>query len=290
MTSSIRAGYDTRSYTLTANVQQSLPSAREFLIISASVDITAIGFNLGDNNGDFEVWPFGFAIGVTEGSIKARIQSSVTQTVVIAMIDGIATVKDNRFAPGAGSLPVTEADGANIALGARADAAATTDGGTFSLIALMKRLLSKVGPVTSVDGGLVSLGTTTDASAPADNSNVSLIALMKRLLSKTGVTTTSVFNQNYARNQGAGVVLNTAALVAPGSNINGISIYSAFLAPRADPRALITIFDPTSGNAFLETFDSCPLTLGAPFIIPAGIGLSVSITGGGSVGITFRIL
>ena len=143
MTSSIRAGYDTRSYTLTAGVQQSLPSAREFLIISATVDITAIGFNLGDNNGDFEVWPFGFAIGVSEGSVKARIQSSVTQTVVVAMIDGLATVKDNRFAPGAGTLPVTMADGASVALGARADASATTDAGTFSLIALTKRLLAK---------------------------------------------------------------------------------------------------------------------------------------------------
>jgi hypothetical protein len=143
MTSSIRAGYDTRTYNLQAGVPQALPSAREFLIISATVDITTIGFNLGDNNGDFEVWPFGFAIGVTEGSVKARIQSAVTQTVVIAMIDGLATVKDNRFAPGAGSLPVTMIDGANVALGAKADAAATTDAGTFSLIALTKRLLGK---------------------------------------------------------------------------------------------------------------------------------------------------
>ena len=42
-----------------------------------------------------------------------------------------------------GGLPSATADGANVTLGAKADTAATTDAGTFSLIALTKRLLGK---------------------------------------------------------------------------------------------------------------------------------------------------
>jgi hypothetical protein len=42
------------------------------------------------------------------------------------------------------AVPVSVADGANVTLGAQADAAATTDTGTFSLLALFKRLLSRL--------------------------------------------------------------------------------------------------------------------------------------------------
>lgn len=53
---------------------------------------------------------------------------------------------------GGGGGATTIADGADVAMGARADAAATTDTGTFSLIALVKRLVSKfpasLGPKT----------------------------------------------------------------------------------------------------------------------------------------------
>lgn len=45
---------------------------------------------------------------------------------------------------GGGGGAVTVADGADVALGARADAAAATDAGTFSLISLFKRLLGKL--------------------------------------------------------------------------------------------------------------------------------------------------
>lgn len=287
MTNSIRAGYDTRSYTLTAGVQQSLPSAREFLIISASVDITAIGFNLGDNNGDFEVWPFGFAIGVTEGSVKARIQSSVTQTVVVAMIDGIATVKDNRFAPGAGTLPVTMADGANVALGARADASATTDGGTFSLISLFKRMLGKMGPVTSVDGGLVSLGATTDAAATTDAGAFSLIALIKRLLGKSfgGPDT---YTARYDLTGAPGSAINNVLIVSGASNINGVLLSAASISCLSDPTALGVIADSTT--TILACRDSQAMTLGSPIIVPPGTGFSIATTGAARVTGTYRVL
>jgi hypothetical protein len=137
------SGYDVRSYNLTVGNPQALPAGREFLIISATVNIQAVTYALGDANGDMEQWPFGFAVGVREGSTKARIGTTVNQTVVVAIVSGDAVVVDSRFAPGAGTLAVTEADGANVALGATTDAAAATDTGNATLIALTKRLLTK---------------------------------------------------------------------------------------------------------------------------------------------------
>ena len=48
-----------------------------------------------------------------------------------------------------GGTAITVADGADVTLGAKADAVATSDTGTFSLIALIKRLLTKFSPVTN---------------------------------------------------------------------------------------------------------------------------------------------
>jgi hypothetical protein len=69
----------------------------------------------------------------TAGALKVD-GSTVTQPVS-------GTVTANA---GTGTFATSVADGANAALGAKADAAATTDTGTFSLIALIKRLLGKL--------------------------------------------------------------------------------------------------------------------------------------------------
>lgn len=170
--------YTVRTYNLQANTPQALPSAREYLIVSATVDIQALAYALGDGNADLEQWPFGFAVGVREGVTKARIQSSVAQVVQVAMVEGNAIVRDNRFAPGAGTLPVTIADGADVALGARADAAAASDTATASLIALSKRLLTKTVmpqsytiPPFSSEGAVGSAATSAVVVAAAANVN-----------------------------------------------------------------------------------------------------------------------
>ena len=59
---------------------------------------------------------------------------SVAQGIVVVKNDGT-----NAFADGAAGGAVTIADGADVTKGERADAAATTDTGAFSLIALIKR-------------------------------------------------------------------------------------------------------------------------------------------------------
>lgn len=273
---SLHRGYDTRTYNLVANVAQSLPSAREFMIISATIDITALNFSMGDDNGDQEVWPFGVIIGIKDGSVKARIGSSVSQTVVIAMLDGDVTIKDNRFAPGAGSLAVTEADGANAALGAKADASATTDGGTFSLISLFKRMLSKMGPVTSVDGGLVSIGATTDAVAPTDAATATLISLFKRLLQKTANNALD-YGSSFSFSSIPGASATSTTIVASGGNVNGILLSSYSFVCGTDPTAF---FELRVGASVIATgIDSSVVLLGAPITIPAGLALTYYSTG-----------
>lgn len=94
-----------------------------------------------------------------------------------------------------GSLTAEQASAA--ALGNPADASATTNGGTFSLISLTKRLLGKipdsVGTKTSALSMAVTLssdgvmGSTTDAAAASDTAAASHISLFKRLLSKIPV-------------------------------------------------------------------------------------------------------
>lgn len=133
-------GYAARTYNLVASQPQALPPSRSYLIVSATVDTNQILINLGDGNGDFEQWPLGFKIKNDKGTSKARIQSTVNQSVTVVMADGDIDVEDSRVSPG-GTLAVSEADGANVALGARADAAAASDAAVASLISLTKRLL-----------------------------------------------------------------------------------------------------------------------------------------------------
>lgn len=94
-----------------------------------------------------------------------------------------------------GSVAAEQA--AATALGAPTDASATTDTGTFSLVALTKRLLTKlpglgqknaagsVSVVLSSDGPFATnFGVTSDAAAAADNSDASHMSFLKRLVSK----------------------------------------------------------------------------------------------------------
>lgn len=98
--------YATRTYNLQANTPISLPAAREYIIVGATLNIAAIFIALGDGNADLEQWPYGFAVGVKEGTTRARVMSSVAQSVTITMAEGDVRVVDARFAPGPGSIDV----------------------------------------------------------------------------------------------------------------------------------------------------------------------------------------
>lgn len=139
--------YESRFITMVANIPIALPPALQYVVLSASVNSSALGITIGDGNGDFTAWPAGLTIKF-DRSVPARLISSVTQSVAIGFTDGGVTLVDSRNVP-IGPTAATIIDGGDVALGARADAAATTDGGTFSLIALIKRLLSKTGSPTA---------------------------------------------------------------------------------------------------------------------------------------------
>lgn len=276
--------YDSRILTLVANIPIALPPARQYVVLSASVNSSALGIAIGDGNGDFTAWPAGLAIKF-DRSIPARLISTVSQSVAIGFTDGGVTLVDSRNVP-IGPTAATIIDGGDVALGARADAAATTDTGTFSLIALFKRMLTRMGPVTSVDGGLITLGTTTDASAPADNSNVSLIALVKRLLSKTGGSATP-YATVVAIPGARGSAFAVTVVVTAVANINGIQVSTATLTCGTDVTASASLNDNT-GDLAIAT-DSQVLSLPS-FTIPAGRQLRVLTTGLCYVCVTYRLL
>ena len=88
--------------------------------------------------------------------LYAQALQSTSTVVVLALAAGVG-----GGGGGTGGA-VTEADGADITLGAKADAAATSDAGSFSLIALFKRLLGysapSTGAVTITPGTPVAAG------------------------------------------------------------------------------------------------------------------------------------
>ena len=277
--------YDSRILTLVANIPIALPPARQYVVLSASVNNSALGIAIGDGNGDFTAWPAGLAIKF-DRSIPARLISSVSQSVAIGFTDGGVTLVDSRNVP-IGPTAATIIDGGDVALGARADAAATTDTGTFSLIALFKRMLTRMGPVTSVDGGLVSLGATTDAAATTDAGTFSLIALIKRLLSKTSGA--APFSGTFDVLSAAGAASTQTVLVTAGANVNGVIVDVASIACGNDLTALGTVFYG-GGSAILRATDSLAITLASPVFIPAGISVSISVAGAVRIAGSYRVL
>ena len=96
-------------------------------------------------------------------------------------------------------------------LGAKADTAATTDTGSFSLISLFKRLLSSL---TS------NVGLQADTAATSDTGSFSLISLFKRLL--TIVSRPSIVYANATLT----ATTDTQIVAAPGA---GVSVYITHL-------------------------------------------------------------
>jgi hypothetical protein len=104
--------YDVRNFVLAANIATALPPAKNYVIISATVDPGAVSLSVGDNNGDPASWPQGITIR-TPRTVPARILSSVAQTVAVLMVDGDVEVDDQRaLGP---SFPFAARVGPNIA-------------------------------------------------------------------------------------------------------------------------------------------------------------------------------
>lgn len=93
-----------------------------------------------------------FAVGPTVAVDKDKTRNSDHGNVQWKVkrngtVDTLCVVNEDGSPVGGGA--VTEADGANVTLGAKGDSAATTDTGTFSLISLFKRALQKLTTIVS---------------------------------------------------------------------------------------------------------------------------------------------
>jgi hypothetical protein len=138
--------YQTQSLVLAQN--QILPligNVSYVTVLSATQkDYIEISFT----GGAFFPIPPGIAISNFDGPVWIKNTHASANTIVVA--SGAAELRDNRLVidvlnPISVTAVCTLADGADVALGAKADAAATTDAGTFTLIALVKRFLGKFG-------------------------------------------------------------------------------------------------------------------------------------------------
>lgn len=98
---------------------------------------------------------------ITKGSISAK------KVALYVYNSGTDELEVFTGSSGGGGGAVTIADGDDAALGAKADASATTDTGTFSLIGLFKRLLEKITTLNAKDFA-------TSAKQLADNHQVTV--------------------------------------------------------------------------------------------------------------------
>lgn len=151
------------------------------------------------------------AITVTTGDVNVDVSTLAThvkQDVGNVSLDSIDTKLSSQATAAKQDTGNTSLGLIDVNLGAKADASATTDIGTFSLIALFKRLLEKLtakitvvvdssalptGAATSVKQDIgntslnlldVNIGAKADASATTDIGTFSIVSLFKRLLEK----------------------------------------------------------------------------------------------------------
>lgn len=135
----------------------------------ALVDVSTDVLEVSVNDGSFRRLRLGAVIRPRRAVRKITVRNPSGGVVTGTLAYGKGSYIDNRVIVASGSggtLPVGSADGALISIGATADAAATTDAGTFSLIALIKRLLAKL-PTIGQQAVASSMSVTLATSHPS---------------------------------------------------------------------------------------------------------------------------
>lgn len=137
--------YQTYPFTLTPGQTIQTPGFSRFITILTASNATAI--QIAFENGSYFTLPVGCSVSEIAKPVKVWIKNNSGSTVTGTYASGNATFRDTRFTfdyTGT-ALPVTSVDGGIVSIGATTDPAASTDTGTFSLIALIKRLNTKLG-------------------------------------------------------------------------------------------------------------------------------------------------
>lgn len=120
---------------------------------------------------------------------------------------------------GGGGGAVTIADGADVTQGAKADTAATSDTGTFSIVALMKRLLQHLTSIiTNTTGAPVQMATVQEGADIVLSAGANQVAA-SALSGRQGVW---ISNKDTAINMrwgGSSVAANKGAILFPQSTV-----------------------------------------------------------------------
>lgn len=180
---------------------------------------------------------------------------------------------------GGGGGAVTIADGADITQGAKADAAASTDAGTFSLIALFKRLLGKITAGLGVVPINSALFTGSAGSLNADilvDTDATIYRSVSIQLTGTwsGVISPQVsVDSSTSWNNMVGVNVQSNAQVI---NLTSNGIYAFSLPAGSRFRLRATAYTSGTANGTV-IFSSTPMTYSTVTILP-GNTIAVSAT------------
>ncbi len=301
-----REPYEVHTLTLQAGKSELVPGDLRFFTIKSATAANSISVSFTGSR--FSDYPLGFLMkGFVAPSIWIKNTSGAPNTIVF--IKGWANLEDNRILLSAlSAVPVSLgasavavgafvagalATGAIVDLGAKADAVAGTDTGTFSLIALFKRALQGIttalaslvtgnantlATAASVNLIDVDLGAKADAAATTDTGTFSLIALVKRLLTKFAPTVAYVVNSLATTND---------ALIATGARtVKSVQIFNA-----SGGAVYVRLFDkataPIPGTDTPYRVYAVPTLTTFDLVLPAGdaytLGLGIAITAGAPV-------
>lgn len=158
----------TAPQTLAAGASYPIRQNMRFLTILTATDTSAISISF--DNSSFFALPFGFTLSEFEATeVYVKNTSGSANTIVMAV--GLANLRDNRFASGVVSVPITIADGADVTEGAKADAIATDTASPWSVISLLKGIWKRVFNASATAGAVSSFTSTSSAVLQAANAN-----------------------------------------------------------------------------------------------------------------------
>jgi len=136
--------YQRRSFTIAAGKSVILTGDARYLFLLGATDATKVMVRIGSSAGGFPssaqaLVKFG-KIGPMEAVNLIEVTNTSGAPNTVELIWGMA---DFMYAAGTITAVNTVDDGSDVTQGAKADAAATSDAGAFSIVALLKRLLGK---------------------------------------------------------------------------------------------------------------------------------------------------
>jgi hypothetical protein len=132
-----------------------------------------------------------------------------------------------------GKVKTTTADGDDAALGAKADAAATTDAGTFSLIALVKRLLGFISGLLAGTSSIVVKSTAAvvaqELVRPSDTTNYAA----NDVVGFTAGATVGVLADAFSENGASGYITKVELMVDQVADVLPYRVFFFSTAPTA---------------------------------------------------------